>query len=101
MGVNTTKAFKAANTKPIAAEVGNPDVFIIADDDMRHFPFTGHQQGYLPFNIMGDSANLAGQIMGYDLVYGNLTAIKILKSPLLAGLKAGRFTIYLIDNSGP
>ena len=50
---------------------------------------------------MGDSANLAGQIMGYDLVYGNLTAIKILKSPLLAGLKAGRFTIYLIDNSGP
>jgi hypothetical protein len=39
--------------------------------------------------------------MRNDLVDGNPAAIQILKSPLLAGLEATRFTIYLIDNSGP
>ena len=52
MGVNTPKPFESAYSEPIAAEVGNPDVFIIAYDHMSHRPFTGHEQGYLSFNIM-------------------------------------------------
>ncbi len=36
-----------------------------------------------------------------DLMYGNPAAIEILKSPVLAGLEAAGFAIYLIDNSSP
>jgi hypothetical protein len=101
MGVNTTKPLEAADSKPIAGEVGNPDVFVIAHDHVGHLPFTVHEQGYLSFNIMRDGANLAGQIMRDDLVDGNPAAIQVLKSPVLAGLEAACFTIYLIDDSGP
>jgi hypothetical protein len=101
MGVNTTETFEAAYSEPIAAEVGDPDMFVIADDHMSHFPFAGHEQGHLSFNIMGDGAKLAGQIMGNDLVDGNPATIQILKPLVLAGLEAAGFAIYLIDNSSP
>jgi hypothetical protein len=68
MGMNTTKPFEATHSEPIAAEVGDPDVFVIAYNHMSHFPFTGHKQGYLSFKIMGDGTNLAGQIMRNNLV---------------------------------
>jgi hypothetical protein len=101
MGVNTTKSFETAYSEPIAAEIRNPDMFIIAHDHISHFPFTGHKHGHLSFYIMRDGANLAGQIMRNDLVDGNPAAIQVLKSPLLAGLEAACLTIYLIDNPGP
>jgi hypothetical protein len=43
VGVNATKPFKAAYSEPIAAEVRDPDMFVIAHDHMSHFPFTGHK----------------------------------------------------------
>jgi hypothetical protein len=39
---------------------------------------------------------MAGQVMGYDLVVGYLTAVKILETFLLVGLKSGRFSIDAI-----
>jgi len=58
----------------------------------------GHQQGHLALYFVGNGGDLAGQFMGNDFAGGYSSAVKILKSLLLAGLQASGLAVYLVDS---
>jgi hypothetical protein len=66
---------------------------------MGHFPFPGHEQGYLSLYFEGDGGYLASQLSSDDLTAGYSSVIDFLKMLQLAGFQAARFAINLVYRS--
>ena len=96
MSMNAPKAFKPARSKPVIAYVRNPDMLIVAHNHEGHFPFSGHEEGNLAFDLAGYCGNLAGQFVRNNLMGGYSAAVKILKPFLLAGLEAACLAVYFL-----
>ncbi|MBW1707755.1 MAG: hypothetical protein JRJ86_21780 [Deltaproteobacteria bacterium] len=94
--MNTSKAFKPARSKPVTADVRNPDMLIVAHDNTGHFPISGHEEGNLAFDLAGYCGNLAGQFVRNNLMGGYPAAIEILKPFLLTGLETACLAVYFL-----
>ena len=76
-------------------------MLVIAHDYKGHLPFPGDEHGNLSFDFARNGRNLTGEFMRNNLMTGDSAPIKLLKSLILAGLEAGRFTVYLLDGRHP
>jgi hypothetical protein len=79
MGVNASKAFEAAGSEPVFAQVRNRDMIVITHDHKGYLSFPGYEQGNLSFNVVGKRRNLACQFMRNDLMAGYPAAVKFLE----------------------
>jgi hypothetical protein len=101
MGVNAAQTLKSACSKPVLAQIGNPDMAAIADYNIDHLTLAADDQTYLAFDFMGKGRDLAGRLMGDYFVGRQSAVIQPSQSFLLAGLQASGLTVYLFDNFNP
>lgn len=101
MGVNASKAFEAAGSYPVFAQVRDRDRVVITHDHKGYLSFPRYEQGNLSFNIVGNKRNLACQFMRNDLMAGYPAAVKFLESSLLAGLEPACLAMRFLDGLGP
>ena len=99
MRVDAAQAGQPAFGAAKGAQVGNDDLFIVADNGEHNLPLAIADDPYLTSDFCGELGEEAGKLRGDDLLRGDAAAVDPLQGLDLACFQANGIAEYSLDRS--